>query len=1316
MPFVEHSDTSDFSAPIQPAPITPPVGFAGVAAAAGRQENDVYDVIDLLNRQRAWPRNPEFRIVDELQGYDAENKTSLYGNYRENFLGVESREEMLSIIGRINQENKDKETLAGAGATGVVAQIAAGLLSPTTFLPFIGAARGWRAVRAGAGWGAVGGAAQELPLQLAQETRGVSDAALSIGGGAILGGLLGGAAASISRKEFDDLVKQIESEPGIAGTHSVTPISPLSAMRVTVDEAAGRLKHALLMKATDWISPVTRTINQTDSMTFSKAMSQLSDAGLTLERNVEGVNTALGGTVENNVTTYYGYVGKALFNMDEAYSRYVNEGRPTAGLFPNLQATVKGTFSSTKLSRPEFRAEISRALRNGDEHVIAEVAEAAKFIRANVLTPVLERAKAAGLITKEMTGDDLSYLHRMYDVDRVLANPQAFIEILAKDFAERLNTQFLKRAEKFTSWEAGQTQLVSDLRLPKDEWLDAQAQLKKERIALQRAKSEEQQIIEQEITILRGLISRETRAKAAGWEERVKTHREDIKKWETEDKGIVTLAQLRQEARRIKRRERNLQKSAVVADAKQDAIFDKIEALEDANVKTMEAFGGAARRLLDKLDELSDRELDRELRKLKDQFSDLAERYDANAERIVKLGQKPGDAGPLLEADAQREKLSLKMSDAAEAIEAGENFDRVAARQLLHDVITDVAEKRTRLIEKQTRRQDELWARAEEIDSDVVLKKATEIEQRARDARTSFIERTRETGAEGIDIDTRSADFLPFARTAAENVKDRIVGTYLRLPIVEILQEKRGPELRRALQISSDKVEAFLENDVDKVLRTYIRTYGPDIEMMKRFQSVNGETVIDAAADEMNAKLTAIAKRAEKENWSQKKLEKANHEIDRQYKQLKHDFEVVTGRIRNTWGLPKDPTAMSFRIGKTLLDLNVLRLMGGTLISSIPDAARIMMRHGFTRSLGDAYAPMVSNWKQLELAGREARYAGVALDALMHMRAQGVHDTLDDVGRYSKFERGVSFLSNKMGMVNLLDQWTDMMKQVSASAIIARLGDSIDIVYGGAKATAKEREAAIEFLASKGLIGKYGEKIHAALNAPGGGTRINGVLMPNTEEWADAEAQQAFRSALAGEVQATVTTPGVERPVWVDGSMTGRLVGQFKSFAFSSVQKTLMAGLQNPADVGVVVGSTMAVAMGMLSYYIAAVVAGGDTYSKMQNASIGKWVDEGIARSGILGIFSDGQRFAERFPLTQPYANFGGDRVSRRAGDDIAEVLFGPSFSGFVGMSKVLQGLDDPTQATLREIRRLMPYQNHFALKRPLDALIESSNLPARRE
>lgn len=138
----------------------------------------------------------------------------------------------------------------------------------------------------------------------------------------------------------------------------------------------------------------------------------------------------------------------------------------------------------------------------------------------------------------------------------------------------------------------------------------------------------------------------------------------------------------------------------------------------------------------------------------------------------------------------------------------------------------------------------------------------------------------------------------------------------------------------------------------------------------------------------------------------------------------------------------------------------------------------------------------------------------------------------------------------------------------------------------------------------------------------------------------------------------------------------------------------------------------------MLSYYIWAMTIGGEAQKEMENAPFSRWMDEGVARSGLTAAFGEVQRVAERVPALAPYANFSGQRDTRRAGGDLTEALLGPSFDALTDAVNIAVGADDPTKSTVHQLRVLLPLQNVFYLRKLFDMMEESvkSHFPDKRQ
>jgi len=130
------------------------------------------------------------------------------------------------------------------------------------------------------------------------------------------------------------------------------------------------------------------------------------------------------------------------------------------------------------------------------------------------------------------------------------------------------------------------------------------------------------------------------------------------------------------------------------------------------------------------------------------------------------------------------------------------------------------------------------------------------------------------------------------------------------------------------------------------------------------------------------------------------------------------------------------------------------------------------------------------------------------------------------------------------------------------------------------------------------------------------------------------------------------------------------------------------------------------------------VSVGGETYDKMLQWTPERWLDEGISRSGVTGIFDEVQRIGQRIPLARKYATLSGERTTRREGGDLVDATLGPSFDMLERSASFIAGVDEPTKSTLHQVRLMMAFQNLWWFRQILSKVEEAAgaNLPERRE
>lgn len=1398
MPLIDNQAPGFSTSPIPQAPEPEGPSLGDTFESAFNLENDVVAAVDLMSRP-AYKADPLYasKLGSDLRDFDTKNNTSLFDNYRDNFQGVQSREEMLAVANRIQKEQADRDVLSRSGFTGFAAMAAAGILSPTTFIPLVGPATraktAWQFAREAALIGAGVGIAQEGVLKTAQEDRGWDEVALGIGAQTMLSGLLGGAVGVMTRGEIRAAEKALNESRlqygtgGSVGAAEAFAESPGTLAKGAVNLTRVQDSNALTR------SPVTYNIVQPKdphlrSDVARGTMVQLSDGGYRLEGNEKGVPTAPGGTIENRIQTHYNAYPDIVKTLDDNFLDYRFDAQPPK-LFPNFRANLADVANATngKLSRSEFRSEITKALRNDDTHDIPQVAATAKAIRAQLFDPLMREAQAVGILpdTIELKGDS-SWILRDYNRVEISRNTVQFVQKLQQHFQRKLEDQFATELSSLKLKRERSAELVEDLsRTPEDAASLRQQFLEKLKSVNESPEALRFESLEDKVSELRGqaraLRNDQSVAGRAQRKQLLKDAR-DMEKAAGDD--FAALGKSRGE---LNRRLRNLNRSEALLTERQSKKLETAERVTELNMKALRRAAKAGQTTLRQLDKISDEALDGEMRKLASKLSVQQNKFTEGEARIeqslssidsatkektpvlsgekaekfvkraagktqlddkefssrvrnmqnayaatvqayrqfspedlvaAKVGKKADELEAIRFVEAERkeavtagklfEKLpeqelkqaqrTLEINGLIKQLDEAENIDREGARAIIRHILElnleDINDANTKRVRRQTR----LFEQANALDPAQVTKRVGEIEEKGRGRELDFLDRWRTLGADDVDVDGASADFARFAQETATEAKNRIMGTYVRLPNVDAVRGPRGSEISRTLDIPSTEIEEFLNNDVESLMRQTLKTFPPDIELARRpeFGDINGEQAFVRLNEERDVRL----KEVEASEVSDEVKRKRMLEVNQTYDQYQRNMEAVIGRLRHTWGLPQDPEGLGFRLGKTMMNLNVLRLMGGVVISSTPDLARPIMRYGLTRALRDGFIPLITNFKQFKATAAEVKALSGGMSVAMQSRASAMFDLLDDVGRGTKLEQGIEYATKRFGMVALFDYWTQGMKQFSGAVAHAKLMDSIDSVINGTGDVAE----GTRFLAENGIDGGMAQRIWGQMVAAEGADKVDGRWWPNTSAWKDPEVLRAYSAAITREVNTSIVTPGVEKPLLADQSMTGRMLYQFKSFALASTGKMLGAGLQQ-RDAAFLNGVIFSLALGAGSYYLWAMATGGKAKTEMLSAGPGKWADEAIARSGLTGILGEVQRIAERIPATQPYATFSGTRSARRGGDNITEALLGPSFDLLQTSAQVVGGIHDPTTTTVHQLRTLVPGQNISYIRQLFDQI-----------
>ena len=494
------------------------------------------------------------------------------------------------------------------------------------------------------------------------------------------------------------------------------------------------------------------------------------------------------------------------------------------------------------------------------------------------------------------------------------------------------------------------------------------------------------------------------------------------------------------------------------------------------------------------------------------------------------------------------------------------------------------------------------------------------------------------------------------------------------------------PLNKRIYDIPDAMVEDFLVNDIEQVAKIYERTMSADLSLMEKFGKPDLDEILEdlkkRIADDYNLKHRTA-------NTSQeRKLLEDFKERDMR------DIQAVFERLRGTYGLPQDPGATWVIGSRILRTLNYMSLMGGVLLSSIADLGGPILKQGLSRYLIDGWVPVLTNMKAVKLAAQEVQLAGTAWDIVLDSRAMALHEMMDEFGRGGKFDRGLQGLQTNFSQLTGISHWTAAMKQFAGLITQTRLINATLDTAAGTVAKKELNNLAASYIDS-GMAKRIAQQFERY------GETSGTVRLPNTTRWTDMEAVKVFRAAIAKDVDRTIVTPGMDKPLWMSTEM-GKLFMQFKSFAFASTQRVLLAGLQD-RDLGVLNGVVVMTGLGMISTLLRDWFA-----NRHKERTPAQWVAEGIDRSGVTGWLFDANNILEK--VTRGHVGVGAitgsGQMSRYASRNIADALMGPSVGRVEDALKVTGAVTSGewSESDTRAIRRLIPFQNLFYIRQLFDA------------
>lgn len=511
--------------------------------------------------------------------------------------------------------------------------------------------------------------------------------------------------------------------------------------------------------------------------------------------------------------------------------------------------------------------------------------------------------------------------------------------------------------------------------------------------------------------------------------------------------------------------------------------------------------------------------------------------------------------------------------------------------------------------------------------------------------------------------------------------------------------------------------EGFLLKNVFDLASRYTRTAGTDAAITQIFKKA--EKAVDDAGKTTqievgDVKLSSVLAKVNTEfdelmaRSSGEELIKLKTDRDRIIAGIENLRDIARGTF-----LPEHGGDLA-RTAELVAMLNYVRLLGGTVISSLTDPVNLTLANGFGRSLRLGIVPLLRDFNAAMRSSSEefrrlSRLAGAVTELEFNSRMAQLGE-FDDL--YSTGDRALTFMrkvSNTFSKVSGIAYWNTALKQIAYNVTQARILENIGV--GVDKLSVPERA----WMASLGIGPDQAAQIADAYAHQVGRKIVAGIPYANHDIWPQ-EIGDIFRTALANESNNVVVTPQLgDRPIFAS-TPVGRLLFQFRGFMLANQARLLGRNAQlavldetGSRRIGFAAGLFGLVAMAALVDGLKRATSENevsfDKFMKRWEEQPGESLYRALDRSSVLGVVLEASNIFGRAggPSLQSGLEYAFGDVDKKQTRDssLLSALGVPTINliediGRVGFSDVpnLMTEGELTRSGFRRVRGLVPFNN----------------------
>lgn len=496
--------------------------------------------------------------------------------------------------------------------------------------------------------------------------------------------------------------------------------------------------------------------------------------------------------------------------------------------------------------------------------------------------------------------------------------------------------------------------------------------------------------------------------------------------------------------------------------------------------------------------------------------------------------------------------------------------------------------------------------------------------------------------------------------------------------------------------------QGWLDTNVNNIMNAYTRDVGGRLALLEKFGSVDLKPQIAAIQD----RFATLKGRATSE--------KERAMLAAQEKDLINVVTTLRNRVLGIDGLPDDPESFLVYMSRSMRQVNYLRMMGGTMLSSVTDIATSalsnggmgktlkMFATGAARGLKKHASQLPDRELQALLFGSEnsmlfSRAAkNMGVDDLQWIRGYGAGNTRKAT---AAVEGALRWGQEKMSLINGQTWWNSRLRYTAGQLQLANIVDDTETLLKGGKLPEHRVTEYARFGMTTDDLKEIGTliKTHGDRNSAG-------LYDPNAKAWPGERGDAMRRKMLI--LLKRATQEAVIAPTMTDippfmSKTAGRVLLQFQTFGFAAVNKyvrNLRYKAVNGQSFDALMSVTWALMMGATAYVLKEGVVKGNELSDKP----AQWVYEGVDRSGLVGYLSPLANAGLK--LGAPALNKMGidwlEQPSRYRSASWGAALLGPS----AGLLEDGQGLfsafaNGDTEQMTNKSMKLVPFRNVFYIE-----------------